>query len=257
MRKLLLVIIYIWVYFCSEILSQNLQDTLKINNKIFVLEFFEDFDKYNDNWSMGDWTFETNLCEFNPENVNFWNSKLQLILSKKKTFKGKYPNKPYWGAEYYTTKEFSYGRYIVKFKPVSIKGVISSFFLIHIDFDKNWTPTFWNEIDIEFVGATKKVQFNIWNKPKSQHPVIVELPFDAKNAFHIYTIDYLPDSIKFYIDDSLYYAYKNIGIHHTLSIRANLWISESIEWAGGFDEEYKLPSIAEYKWVKYYRLLNY
>ncbi|MFG3261800.1 family 16 glycosylhydrolase [Streptomyces bobili] len=115
------------------------------------------------------------------------------------------------------------------------------------------------EIDIEFLGRdTTRMLVNVFYNPgaagtRLEHgyrgtPVILDLGFDASDAFHDYAIDWQLDGIRWQVD--------GVTVHERflwdptpipdqpMELNVNLWSSESVEFAGPFDEK-KLPAVLE------------
>jgi beta-glucanase (GH16 family) len=66
-----------------------------------------------------------------------------------------------------------------------------------------------NEIDIEFLGSdTSVVQLNFWTNDDtyaSANEALVELGFDASQAFHAYGFKWTSTGIGWYLDGNLIY----------------------------------------------------
>lgn len=226
------------------------------NPQKYTWRWNDDFDNKTERWDEANWTFAESESEFSKNNISFAGGQLKLALTQKDENQGNYPAKPYWGGEYYSTNEYSYGKYVVKMKPNSPSGVVSSFFLIHND-DNDW-----REIDIEFPGKTNQVQYNVRWMEEGKTGVqddehLVDLGFNASEDFHEYTIEWTPEFIVFLVDGKLSYQYTDSKIlkeiAEPMSVRMNYWISNSPEWAGPFDKSV-LPLETYYDWVAYYEL---
>lgn len=229
---------------------------LSLTQDEYTLQWTDEFDNKTDRWTEADWTFAESECEFSKNNISFDGGQLKLELTEKGDDRGKYTEKPYWGGEYYSTQEYSYGKYVVKMKPNSPPGVVSSFFLIHND------ASDWREIDIEFPGKTNQVQYNVRWMEEGKTSIqddehLVDLGFDASEDFHEYTIEWTPEFISFLVDGKLSYQYTDPKIVNEIaepmSVRMNYWISNSPEWAGSFNKSV-LPLETYYDSVSYYEL---
>ena len=75
-------------------------------------------------------------CRWSADNIKFSNGTMKLSLNKKSS--------TYYGSEYASKNNFSFGYFATNMKPISCPGVISSFFI--------YTGDPWDEIDIEFLG---------------------------------------------------------------------------------------------------------
>jgi beta-glucanase (GH16 family) len=209
-------------------------------------------------WQIADWTFDNNLCEFSPRMVNIEADQLVLAISKKERG-GAFADKPYWGAEIYTTARYQYGFFKTTLKPNSPPGVITSFFLMDGVYDQGILVD-WYEIDIEFPGSTTTVSYALhWmiNGELKSTSKSVSLGFDASVALHEYTIEWTSQSIRFLVDGAISATFDDAVIltelRHPMSIHMNYWVSASAAWAGTFDER-KLPLRTIYDSVAYYKL---
>ena len=153
----------------------------------------------------------------------------------------------YYGAEYRSSKDYSYGYYSVCMKAAACSGVISSFFTYT-------NRPQWDEIDIEFLGKdTTKVQFNYFTKGVGGHEYVHNLDFDAAQAFHEYGFDWQKDSITWYVDGkAIYRAQKDIPSSPS-KIMANVWNGRGDvfdRWCGKLDQG-GIPATASYQWIAY------
>jgi beta-glucanase (GH16 family) len=160
--------------------------------------------------------------------------------------------KKYKGAEVRTNETFLYGRFEVKMKSISGPGIINSFFTFY---DGPGFVEDWNEIDIEILGRYKnEVQFNgiVKNHQMNEHRK--SLNFNPHNDFHVYSFDWTPEYISWSVDGKV--IQKDSGeyvrsMNKPQKIMMNLWISNSISWAGTFNDTI-IPVHSGYEYVKYY-----
>ncbi|MBN1559867.1 family 16 glycosylhydrolase [candidate division KSB1 bacterium] len=211
-------------------------------------------------WRIADWTFDNNLCEFSSRMVNIEDDQLVLAISKKERG-GSFADKPYWGAEIYTTAKYQYGLFKTLLKPNSPPGVITSFFLMDGVYEQDVLVD-WFEIDIEFPGSTTTISYALhWmvNGELKSTSTSVSLGFDAAVALHEYAIEWTASSIRFLVDGTVSATFNDATImrelQHPMSIHMNYWVSASPAWAGAFDER-KLPLRTIYDSVSYYKLTN-
>ncbi|MFQ3576538.1 MAG: family 16 glycosylhydrolase [Cytophagales bacterium] len=251
----MLVNVFVFYSFSQSIVSNGYTFTKTYNNSLR---------SHNPDWGKGDWTFDENQCEFTADNISFSSSGMSMQVSEKGSFKGRHPEKPFWGGEYFHYDQHLYGRYEVKIKPDTRKGMITSFFLLNIEWNQNFTKALeWSEIDIEFVGNNDTVQFNLhWideNGDKHQIPVSKPIGKDIKNDFHLWTIEWTPTYIKFFLDGVEMHSYNDTKLlkeqQRPQEIRMNCWVSTSVEWAGRFNKSV-LPVTTQYKDLVYYKLEN-
>lgn len=246
----------------SGVETSPLPDTIRSGGFTFLKEWVYPLDKIIPGWKAADWTFAGNQCEFTPATIRFQNGIMHLTIKKKQSpVLGKYPDRPYWGAEYYSTAAFSYGRFLVRMKPNSPPGVVTSFFLYSAGWEDNHYEM--NEIDIEFPGRTNEVQFTLhWIDQEGErhsNTTVQKLPFPAGNNFHLWEIEKTPKEISFLLDGEILHTFSDsIQIWeqgHPQAIHMNYWISRYPDWVGRFDPN-GLPVEAEYDFIGYYRLLR-
>lgn len=244
--------------------AQTLPETIKTRDYTFARKWVDDLDRDNAGWAFGTWTFSNNECEFTPANASFNNSIMTLKISTKAAANtGAYPDKPYWGAEYYTRDEYLYGRFVVRMKATTPSGVVTSFFLYHYGWDDSKNRFDNNEIDIEFAGRTDQVHYTLhWKDPQGDSKstsVIKPLAFDAADDFHLWEIEWTPTHVAYYIDGTLSHTFTDSTAvteqEYAQSIRMNYWISSARGWVGPFNPAV-LPTTTAYDFVAYYRLVE-
>ena len=91
-------------------------------------------------------------------------------------------------------------------------GVVSSFFTYRDFWAEGLTSSSnWNEIDFEWLGIyDDKVQTNLIIQNEWDLPDLIDLNVNPHDDFHVYAIEWTPNSIKFFIDAQLiriYYLY--------------------------------------------------
>jgi beta-glucanase (GH16 family) len=226
----------------------------------FELAWREDFEQGLGQASLGDWTFDTNAVEFVAANAAVAEGQLALRLSEKQPGQG-HTDRKYVGAEYDRAGPQKFGRFRVRMRPAAPPGVIASFFTGLFDFDAQGKLRETGEIDIEFVGTTRAVQFAIhWVDDagvKQQRFDAVQLDFDAGADFHVWEIEWLPDRVSFYVDDRELHRFTAPGelaqIALPQEVKANVWITTEEGWAGRFDPE-SLPVTTLYDWIEVHAL---
>jgi len=216
----------------------------------FTLVFMDDFEDYDPTlWQKSDWAngdpFYNAWC---PEQVSINEGILELNLE------GKECNlKTHASGEYRSLDTYKYGRYTTKFKASDTNGTISSFFT----YTGASEGTQWDEIDIEILGRDpSKIQVNYWRNGK-EHPLTLELGFDASLQMHTYSFIWTPEYIKWYVDFVLVHtvAENHANNDDSLPLNAgrimmNLWAAEGIEsWSGRYEDNTSTSS--SYDYVKY------
>jgi beta-glucanase (GH16 family) len=235
---------------------------LEADGRRYERIWVESFDEGLGTATVGQWSFETNLAYLHPSNARHRDGLLELALTSAPS--GDRPDgRAIWGAEYDRTGPQLYGRFVTRFRPAAAPGVISSFFTAYYDFDPDYRLLETAEIDIEFVGGAREVQFALhWvdgEGVKRQTTETVSLDFDASEAFHEWCIDWTQDAIRFFVDGTELYAFSDPALLAEQAIpqevKANIWVSGSVPWAGQFDEA-SLPQRALYDWIAAYRIVD-
>jgi len=195
-------------------------------------------------WSNGD-PFYNGWC---PEQIDFNSSRLFLTLEKKDCH-----SKTHASGEYRTLNTYKYGRYSTRFIASDVNGTISSFFT----YTGSSEGTEWDEIDIEILGKEpSKMQINYW-RDGQEHPVLIDLGFDASLAMHTYAFVWAQEYIKWYVDEKLVYTVdeNHLNDKDSLPINAgkiilNLWAGVGIDsWSGAYDDNSSAK--ISYEYVKY------
>ncbi len=197
-----------------------------------------------DGWANGD-PFD---CGWQADNVTFNSGIMSLTLDNVGC---PCVDRPYASGEYRSNGHYQYGTYTVRMKAVAQEGVVSSFFIYTGPSEDN--P--WDEIDLEIIGKdTTKLQTNYYTNGVGGHEGYIDLGFDAAAGFHTYSIEWMPDSIKWYVDGDLQLT--EDGSHGALPstpgrIMMNFWPgTDSVnDWLGDFI--YTGPLLAQYDVVSF------
>lgn len=222
--------------------------------------FSDSFDTFNTSrWAKADGWINGSPFDnaWRADHVNFANSRMTITLDNLA-----YLGEPYSSGEYRTTGFYGYGCYEVRFMPVARPGVVTTFFTFAGPYDNGGNGKH-NEIDIEFLGYdTTKFQANFWTNDDTYsngHEFMVNLGFDAAQAFHSYGFKWTSTGITWYVDGASVYS-----VAHTASdatpktsdslhkIMTNFWPVDSTAsaWAGSFVYP-GTPLYAQYDWLRY------
>src|SRR5688572_27148092 len=102
-------------------------------------------------------------------------------------------------AEFYTSTSYRYGRVEARLRFAAGDGVVSSFFLWKVGSEVS--GTFWNELDIEKVGADCHISTNaLYGNPGANHSRSHPPNADFCGAYHTYAYEWTPESIVWFID---------------------------------------------------------
>lgn len=157
-------------------------------------------------WQRLDTTFDCNLARFTPANVTpLDGGGAGLVVRAEQS-----GDRAFTAASIASPDgrdaRYVLGRFEAVLKPARGSGLISAFFLHRRD------P--WQEIDLEFLGRdTTKVLLNVYFNPGEEGapynygytgtPVLVDLGFDAADAFHTYAIEWDTDELRWFVDGRL------------------------------------------------------
>ena len=208
----------------------------------WTLIWEDDFNlENNEIWEKANHTFAKNLAQFNPNNIVIEDGILKLRMTNQPQ-----DNRDYSGAEYRSQENYSFGRYETRMKVAKGDGIVTAFFTYEDDINGL------NEIDIEFRGNnTDQIHFNNWINISDENSKIINLGFDASEAFHDYIIEWQPDYIKWYVDDELLYETKKDIPDGKQKVMMNIWVSEDKSKTGILKEN-ELPAEAQFDYVKFF-----
>jgi len=185
----------------------------------------------SDGWSNGN-PFQVG---WRSDHVSFTNGLLNITLDNNplcSVGSSACSNQPYASGEYKTNKPLSYGTSTFSVKPTKGSGVVNGVFM----YTGVFGTTSHDEIDIEFLGKdTTTVQLNYFHNGIGGHEVLINLGFDASLAFHTYTIEWLPNSIKWLIDGVVVHTVTTSIPNKPMNLFLNLWATTGVDaWSGPF-----------------------
>ena len=198
-----------------------------------------------DGWTNGD-PFNNG---WQADNVSFNNGFMTLQLDNQGCPQA-CSERPYASGEYRTNSFYRYGLLEGRFKAAKGNGLVTSLFFYTGPSDGN--P--WDEIDVEILGKDPtKMQINYFTNGAGSHEAIIDLGFDASQAFHDYAIYWTPDSIRWYVDGKLVHTEdgsRGALPTHAGRIMMNLWPGIGVDgWLRPFS--YSGPVRAQYDWVRF------
>ncbi|MCP1169281.1 family 16 glycosylhydrolase [Limimaricola litoreus] len=153
--------------------------------------------------------------------------------------------KPFTGAEIQSRDSFGYGSFEVRMRASGESGTVSAFFLYTGEF---FGADAHNEIDFEFLGNNpSQVSINYYygdDKLANYIEEDINLGFDASAAFHDYRIDWMPDAIRWFVDDRLFYEIRSDQAplpipNEDMRVMSSLWTGDTNleHWHGPVDPE--------------------
>jgi len=195
-------------------------------------------------WTNGDYWD----CAWSRDNVRIKEQTLRLELTKEPLL-----GKPFSCAEVQSRQLYSYGTYEVRMRPAAASGVVSAFFSYSFPLPETKSNS---EIDIEFLGRdTNKVQLNYLVDGQNEGVTLNDLGFDASSGMNDYAYEWLPDSLRWYINGKLVREVlrqpgKPFPTHNSKIIMM-IWNSSKLnDWMGAFENP-PLPLSAYYDWVAF------
>lgn len=180
--------------------------------------------------------------------------------------KEKWQDKDYTSARLVSKADWKYGKIVVRAKVPDGRGTWSAIWMMPGGWtfsDGNWPDV--GEFDImEHVGHDKGVihasahsKDYQWQKGDQKTSTI--MVSDACETFHDYIWEWSPDIVKAYVDDSLYFEYKNEGLGlskwpYDKNFYLILNVAVGGEWGRikGIDED-AFPQILEVDYVRIYQ----
>lgn len=166
--------------------------------------------------------------------------------------------KPYRGAEVYSSEQVLYGRFEMSMKMIKGSGMLSTFFTYKSGSEQS--GTFWEEIDIEVLGKdnASAISTNIITDGLSgstDHAVEeIHTDMSLADTFHTYTLEWTPDSVVWYLDGEVIRSETDSVVQvlsSPQSYRFNAWISCEPSWVGSIDASV-LPQYQYIDWVEYH-----
>lgn len=233
----------------------------------FSLLYRDDFDSLDSaRWQIMTHSWDTNLALFSEQSVSVQGGLLELAVlpAPAGTTDPTGAAKQFYGAEVRSTETLRYGRVRARIRLASGSAVVSSLVTIYTP----WPADDRNELDIEHLGSKPTAtQFNamVYTGAPVQPPVTTsvaptqapfskELGFSASDDFHVYAIEWTPESARFFVDDALQHTWDE---HIELMTRPQnvlltIWASSIASWAGPVTPETS-RAVAVYDWVELYR----
>jgi endo-1,3-1,4-beta-glycanase ExoK len=225
----------------------------------FVLAWQDDFDTFDSSaWQLQTFTYDGNEAQFSTENASVANGILTISL----TPAGSGAAKPYLGVEMRSARTLTYGKLSARMRFAAGSGVVSGLVLFYTPYPN----CDWNEIDIEHLGDssnTSQLNAQVFlgtpmpgcttSVAPSQDPLVVDLGFNAEADFHVYDVEWTPESVKYFGDGILLRTWTtNIArLQLPQTILLTIWASSTASWAGPLNAN-SAPTSADVDWIEVY-----
>ena len=205
-------------------------------------------------WTCREDTFPSNLVLFRPQNFHIEDDNFGVLTLRRENAYVR----NYTSASISSQQSFLYGKFEAEIKPAPVSGVITGMFL------HRSSPR--QEIDVEFLGRDcRKMLTNVYYNPgvdglKFDYgyrgtPILIELDFDASEAYHLYSIEWYENCIRWFVDDRLVHERVNWEPtpipHLPMQFHINLWASRSRKLTG-LVQENQLPTQSRVRRVGWY-----
>jgi endo-1,3-1,4-beta-glycanase ExoK len=198
----------------------------------------------SDGWSNGDYQ----NCIWSAGSVAARGNSLDLVLGEISGVA-----RPYKCAEIKTNEFYGYGTYEVRMRTVAAPGVVSAFFTYSGPPAKPH-----DEIDFEFLGKNPgSVQLNYFAHAVGKHERAISLGFDATQAMNDYAFEWMPDSLRWFVNGKLVHEAKRKSTEPFPAspgqIVMMIWNGRGQgmeQWLGRFEYPGQ-PLIAQYEYVAF------
>ena len=194
--------------------------------------FRDDFDDFDSSrWIKSDHVL--GLTDFAPANVSVVNGFLRERIPALTTN----------GAEIESMEYYKYGTYRARIRTADAPSSMTGFYLYR-------SPDYYAEIDIEIYNdGTGSVDFGTYANGRKTHFRTRQLTFDPSASFHTYRIDYLPGTVKFWVDGNLQQTWTEGVPDASMKLLVNTWFPS---WLQGL-----VPltnSFTRVDWISYQQL---
>lgn len=195
-------------------------------------------------WFIREDTFTDNMALFRPSNLEL-HAELGAVLTVKRESLGV---RKYSAAALTSCEQYLYGKFEAVIKVSKTPGLVSGIFL-HRDSPRQ-------EIDIEITGnRPDRLLVNVFYNPGNEWAKYdygyrgaasyIDLGFDASESYHLYTIEWTPNEIRWFVDNRLVHSrvvWNPTPIPHLpMSFHINIWPTRSKELAGRL-ASHRLPA---------------
>jgi len=258
--KVLLIAVYVLVLNlgCSSMGGNASEKSFVFNTIVFEDNFTSGF-LDSSLWSVSrqglNWNNEDQ--SFTPANVSVESGKL-VLTAKKEHWKGhslraddpgRIVSSEYTSGEVNSKLSWKYGRFEARIKAPSTKGILSAFWMTPAD--GTWPP----EIDaVEILGHDSLTAYftNHYGSQSSHKMNNGKITFgnDLSKDFHIYSVEWDNDSIRWFIDGVLYFSSVKGVPSKPLIMRFSLPVGP--DWEGNPDQSSAFPQRMEIDWVRVY-----
>lgn len=168
-----------------------------------------------------------------------------------------FAQKPYRGAEVYSTGKVLYGKFEMRMKMIKASGMLSTFYTIQQGTTGN--SSYWGELDIEVLGKDNAqiMSTNIFadngsgGLKYSEQQILRD--YSLAEDYHTYTLVWTPLYVSWSID-GVELRRETGAIVNQMNVaqgyRFNAWISSTPAWVGPIDKT-SFPRYQYVDWIEY------
>lgn len=196
---------------------------------IFGEPFVENFQTIGEDWHIAQYRFT------HPSFDTDWHTdRVQIADGLNLTLEPQAgANNRFVGGSLRRVTKTGFGRYEVELKAATGDGVVTGFFV----YTGPYYGTRHDEIDIEFLGQNTHQVHLAWFVDGELRNKFIDLGFDASEQFRVYAFEWRPNSLRWFVDDTLIYQVNSQAAPIPTTpghLFANIWAADpSISsWAG-------------------------
>jgi beta-glucanase (GH16 family) len=199
---------------------------------VTFLERFQTLDDsrwvFSDGWNNGTWMendWRRDALSLSPTG---------LIITMRPNRPGP-DRRPYMSGELQSHDSYLYGYFETSMRVPRGEGVVTGFFT----YARPGQASTWEEIDIEFLGRRPRAMAVTYHVHGFSHQDMIDLGFDASQAFHTYGFEWTPDAVRWYVDNRLVHEVRDTRVQRLRRpqrLYLSLWSStELYRWVGDLD----------------------
>jgi len=206
----------------------------QLPESVTFLERFQTLDEsrwvFSDGWNNGTWMendWRRDALSLSPAG---------LTITMRPNRPGP-ERRPYMSGELQSHDSYLYGYFEASMRIPRGEGVVAGFFT----YARPGESDTWEEIDIEFLGKRPRAMAVTYHVHGFSHQDMIDLGFDASQAFHTYGFEWTEDAVRWYVDNRLVHEVRDPRLQRLRRpqrLYLSLWNStELYRWVGDLDPE--------------------
>ena len=230
----------------------------------FTLLWHDDFDVLDQKrWSSPRYVFDDSAALHTHQMVEVRGGLLRLKVEPTDALV--LGERAFLTGELRTHETFTHGRFEARARFPGQPGVVSTFYTLYDYFSlpEETRLEDWNQLVVGGYGAQDEVSLSAvyWDEAGDWRAQEAGRPVDPAGAFHTYAIEWVPDAVRFYIDDVLVHEVtgeKAARFRHPSKLGMSLWPARDgahiVDRTGPFEGVGESGTAAVYDWVRVYAL---